>query len=135
MVDPDRFRVWVARLAAPIAFFFAATVLVVLVQRGLESNEGEAGSGTVPTQTDTTTGRGPSATQPDGTTTTPSGGPCLANRTRVREGETLEAIAARCDVPVDQILELNPGIDPLALSVGQKVRIRPVGAQADATQP
>ncbi len=123
MVDPDRFRVWVARLAAPLAFFFAATVLVILVQRGLESDEGEAGSGTAPTEVDATTGAGPSATEPDGTTTTAD--ECLAPRTRVRAGETLEAIAARCKVPLDQILELNPGIDPLALSPGQRVRIRP----------
>jgi LysM repeat protein len=123
VVDPDRFRVWVARLAAPLAFFFAATVLVILVQRGLESGEGEAGSGTAPTEVDTTTDAGPSVTEPDGTTTTAEG--CLANRTRVREGETLEAIAARCEVPLDQIIELNPGIDPLALTPGQRVRIRP----------
>ena len=122
MVDPDRFRVWVARLAAPLAFFFAATVLVILVQRGLESDDSEAGSGTVSTETDTSTTPS-TTTQPDGTTTTAE--ECLANRTRVREGETLEAIAARCDVPLDQIIELNPGIDPLALNPGQRVRIRP----------
>jgi LysM repeat protein len=134
VVDPDRLRVWFARLAAPLAFFFAATVLVILVQRGLESDEGEAGGGTESTQVDTSTTAGPS-TQPDGTTTTKDG-PCLANRTRVREGETLEAIAERCDVPVDQILELNGGIDPLALTPGQKVRIRPAGAEPpDATEP
>ena len=123
MVDPDRLRVWVARLAAPLAFFFAATVLVILVQRGLESGEGEAGSDTA--AGDTTTAPGPSATEPDGTTTTPGEGPCLANRTRVRQGETLESIAARCGVDVDQIIALNPGIDPLALTPGQRVRIRP----------
>jgi LysM repeat protein len=122
VVDPDRFRVWVARLAAPLAFFFAATVLVILVQRGLESDDSEAGSGTGSTAVDTTTTS--TTTEPDGTTTTEDQ-PCLANRTRVREGETLEAIAERCDVPVDQIIELNPGIDPLALSVDQVVRIRP----------
>ena len=127
MVDPDRLRVWVARLAAPLAFFFAATVLVVLVQRGLESNEGEAGSGGTPTET--TTAPGPSATEPDGTTTAPGEGPCLANRTRVRQGDTLESIAARCGVDVDQIIELNPGIDPLALTPGQRVRIRPPATQ------
>ena len=126
MVDPDRLRVWVARLAAPLAFFFAATVLVVLVQRGLESGEGEAGSGTA--SGDTTTA--PTTTSgPDGTTTTRGEGPCLANRTRVREGDTLESIAARCGVDVDQIIELNPGIDPLALSPGQRVRIRPPATQ------
>ena len=126
MVDPDRLRVWFARLAAPLAFFFAATVLVVLVQRGLESGEGEAGSGTA--SGDTTTA--PTTTSgPDGTTTTAGEGPCLANRTRVRQGDTLESIAARCGVDVDQIIELNPGIDPLALSPGQRIRIRPPATQ------
>lgn len=126
MVDPDRLRVWVARLAAPLAFFFAATVLVVLVQRGLESDEGEAGSGTG--SADTTTA--PTTTSgPDGTTTTPGEGPCLANRTKVREGDTLESIAARCEVDVNQIIDLNPGIDPLALTPGQVVRIRPPATQ------
>jgi LysM repeat protein len=126
MVDPDRLRVWVARLAAPLAFFFAATVLVVLVQRGLESGEGEAGSGTASGDTATA----PTTTSgPDGTTTAPGEGPCRANRTRVRQGDTLESIAARCGVDVDQIIELNPGIDPLALSPGQRVRIRPPATQ------
>jgi LysM repeat protein len=49
----------------------------------------------------------------------------VRNRVRVREGDTLESIAARCEVDVDQIIELNPGIDPLALTPGQIVRIRP----------
>ena len=54
MVDPDRLRVWIARLAAPLAFFFAATVLVILVQRALESDAGEAGTaGTSTEQIDT----------------------------------------------------------------------------------
>jgi LysM repeat protein len=128
VVDPDRLRVWVARLAAPLAFFFAATVLVVLVQRGLESGEGEAGSGGTPTEVETPTAT-TTTSGPDGTTTTPGEGPCLANRTRVRQGDTLESIAARCGVDVDQIIELNPGIDPLALSPGHPVRIRPPATQ------
>ena len=54
LVDPDRLRVWIARLAAPLAFFFAATVLVILVQRALESDAGEAGTaGTSTEQVDT----------------------------------------------------------------------------------
>jgi LysM repeat protein len=122
VVDPDRLRVWVARLAAPLAFFFAATVLVVLVQRGLESDEGEAGSGGTPTEVETPT------TEPNGTTTTSAGGACPRPRVRVRPGDTLESIATRCSVDVDQIIELNPGIDPLALTPGQRVRIRPPAA-------
>jgi LysM repeat protein len=125
MVDPDRFRVWVARLAAPLAFFFAATVLVVLVQRGLESDAGEAGSGGTPTEVETPT---TPTTEPNGTTTTAAGGACPRPRVRVRAGDTLESIATRCEVDVDQIIELNPGIDPLALTPGQRVRIRPPAA-------
>jgi hypothetical protein len=133
VVDPDRFRVWVARLAAPLAFFFAATVLVILVQRGLESDEGEAGSGTVTVDTPTTP---TTTTQPDGTTA-PEDRPCLRNRATVSEGDTLESIAERCEVPVDQIIELNPNIDPLALSPGDKVWIRPRGTPfpTETTQP
>ena len=121
MVDPDRLRVWVARLAAPLAFFFAATVLVVLVQRGLESDGGEAGASGGTTQVDATT---TPATQPDGTTTEAPTRPCRRARVRVRQGDTLESIAERCGVSVDEILELNPAIDPLALSPGQLVQIR-----------
>ena len=43
-MNADQIRIWIARLAAPLAFFFAATVLVILVQRALESDAGEAGT-------------------------------------------------------------------------------------------
>jgi LysM repeat protein len=121
MVDPDRLRVWVARLAAPLAFFFAATVLVVLVQRGLESDPTEAVG---PSAGTTETNTGPTTT-PDGTTTAP---PACRRRVRVRSGDTLESIAERCRTTVADILDLNPNIDPLALSPGQLVRVRRAAA-------
>jgi hypothetical protein len=117
LVDPERVRVWAARLAAPVAFFFAATVLVILVQRGFEDDDSEA--------TPTTTGAvatGPTGTGGTGTGTGPSG-----NRPRVyrvQAGDTLESIAARFETDVDVLLELNPNIDPLALSPGQRIRVR-----------
>lgn len=110
---------WAARLAAPVAFFVAATVLVVLVQRGLEdvdSASGPATSGAVDT--------GPTeTTAPDETTDREDG---RGRRFyRVRRGDTLESIAARFEIEVDELVELNPGIDPLALSPGQRIRVRP----------
>jgi LysM repeat protein len=121
LVDPDRIRVWVARLAAPLAFFFAATVLVILVQRALESDPGEAGTTATSTQqADTTT----PTTNPDGTTTTEVPRSCRKLRYRVRPGDTLESIAAKCDVPLDDLLTLNPDIDPLTLNPGDRIRIR-----------
>ncbi|MGH3023649.1 MAG: LysM peptidoglycan-binding domain-containing protein [Gaiellaceae bacterium] len=119
MVSPERVRVWAARLAAPVAFFFAATVLVVLVQRGLEDVDSASG-----TETSETAGTAPTETgEPDGTT---GSAPTSGRRFyRVRRGDTLESIAARFEIGVDELLELNPGIDPLALSPGQRIRVRP----------
>ena len=117
MVDPERVRVWAARLAAPVAFFFAATVLVVLVQRGFEDDDAVA---TGPTTTGAVA-TGP--TETGGRTDTGRG-----NRPRfyrVRAGDTLESIAARFETDVAVLLELNPNIDPLALSPGQRIRIQP----------
>ena len=122
MVDPDRIRVWIARLAAPLAFFFAATVLVILVQRALESDAGEAGtSGTSTEQIDT----GTVTTLPDTTTTTGQPRGCRKQRYVVKSGDTLESISAKCDVPLDELLELNPDIDPLTLNPGDRIRIKP----------
>jgi LysM repeat protein len=41
----------------------------------------------------------------------------------VRSGDTLAAIADRFGTSVDRLMELNPGIDPQALRVGQPIRI------------
>jgi LysM repeat protein len=122
LVDPDRIRVWVARLAAPLAFFFAATVLVILVQRALESDAGEAGTnGTQTGLVDT----GVTTTEEEPTTTSEVPRACRRARYRVENGDTLESIAAKCEVPLDELLELNPDIDPLTLNPGDRIRIRP----------
>lgn len=53
----------------------------------------------------------------------------LRNRTTrapaysVRSGDTLGTIADRFGTTVDQLLVLNPGIDPRALRVGQSLRV------------
>lgn len=41
----------------------------------------------------------------------------------VRSGDTLGTIADRFGTTVDRLLELNPGIDPRALRVGQPLRV------------
>ena len=107
---------WAARLAAPVAFFFAATVLVILVQRGFEDDDADAGP----------TVSGAVETIPTGTGTTTTTGPQAGGRRfyRVRAGDTLESIAAQFQTDVDVLLELNPEIDPLALSPGQRIRVR-----------
>jgi LysM repeat protein len=104
-------KVWTARLAAPAAFFGAAIALILLVQRGLDSGDA-AGATTTPVIT---------------TPTTPTESTTTAARERriyrVRRGDTLESIAEKFDTTVDDLLQLNPNIDPLALSPGQKIRV------------
>jgi LysM repeat protein len=120
-VNPDKLRIWVARLAAPLAFFFAAVILVVLVQRALD-REQDTSSSAAASNTDTTdTG---TTTTPGVTDTTDLPRACQKRNYRVRPGDTLEVIAARCQTTVDVLLELNPDIDPLALSPGQKVHLQ-----------
>ena len=41
----------------------------------------------------------------------------------VRSGDTLGTIAERFGTTVDELLVLNPGIDPHALRVGQSLRV------------
>ena len=98
------------RIAAPAAFFLAATILVVLIERGLNGDS----------QTPTT--MLPTTSAPD-TTTTAGTTTSKKKIYRVKAGDTLESIAAKFDTTVDDLLALNPNVDPLALSPGQKIRV------------
>ena len=107
---------WAARLAAPVAFFVAAAVLIALVQGALSSSD--TGTEATPSTTASTTGE---TTPP---TTTGRGGSTGRRRFyRIRSGDTLESIALRFDTTTAALSELNPDIDPLALRPGQRVRV------------
>jgi LysM repeat protein len=108
---------WGARLLAPAAFFTAVTVLVLVVQSSLsqETQESSPGVAAVNTTTEATT---------TGATTTTTTGPVSRRFYRIQAGDTLEAIALRFDTTVDDLLQLNPGIDANALTPGQRIRIR-----------
>lgn len=42
----------------------------------------------------------------------------------VRRGDTLEAIAARFGTSASELARLNPGIDPIGLGVGRRIRVK-----------
>jgi len=42
----------------------------------------------------------------------------------VQSGDTLGSIAQKYTTTVDELMTLNPGIDPTALRVGQRVRVK-----------
>ncbi len=94
----DEARRRAARIAAPIAFLLAVTVTVVLVRSGLQSPAAEP----------------------------PPTAPRVAEERSVvvRDGDTLVAIAAVHGTTVAELRRLNPGIDPVALTAGQRIRVR-----------
>jgi len=96
-----------ARVAAPLAFLAAVTVAVLLVRSGLD----EASSRSEPTV--------PTATAPTTTSPNPS-----RRFYRIRAGDTLAVIAPRFGLTEVQLLALNPGIEPTALRIGQRIRVR-----------
>jgi LysM repeat protein len=109
-----RERNWLARVAAPLAFLVLATLGVVAVRAALQEGDSAAtATVTVTTTTETTTNE-----QPAGTTTKRRG-----KFYRVQSGDTLETIAEKHGTTVEALLELNPGIDPVALNIGQRIRV------------
>lgn len=87
-----------ARILAPAALLLAVTIAVLLVRAGLQDGE-------------------PAGDRPGITAVEP-------RFHVVTAGETLASIASRYGVDVDQIRDLNPGIDPVSLAVGSRVRVR-----------
>lgn len=106
------------RLIAPAALILFAIVLVlVLSTSGLGGGERE-------------TGKSPAAaprTEPT-TTERPSSEPPQKAVYVVEPGDTLGAIAAETDVPVETLQELNPELDPQTLVSGQEIKLREEGS-------
>ena len=106
-------RSWLARIVAPVVFFAAVTLLVLLVQHSLE-DEGTATPSTVAA----------APAPPSASTRTAAQRKPTKRYYRVQTGDTLESIAGKYDTTVPDLLALNPNIDPLALSPGERIRVR-----------
>jgi LysM repeat protein len=111
-----RGRARLARYAAPAAFLAAATVAILLVRSGLEN-----GDVTTPPATTNVTTTAAATTTTRGTTTTSAAG---AEFYEIQRGDTLAVIADEHDTTVEQLLVLNPDVDPVALTVGQRIRVK-----------
>ena len=129
-MDPRR-RKELARYGAPAAFLAAVTIAVILIKSGLSGGSGSTTTvGLFPTTTraaTTTTSTTtklvlttPQASTATTTETTTPGAEYYA----VKSGDTLGSIAQKYGTTVDELMTLNPGIDPTALLIGQKLRIK-----------
>jgi LysM repeat protein len=100
------------RYGAPAAFLLAVTIAVLLVRAGLKTDAAPVTDSIATTVSTTTT-----------ITTTPVP-PRRRRFYRLRAGETLSDVAIRFGTSVEQLLALNPGIEPTNLTVGQRVRVK-----------
>jgi LysM repeat protein len=127
-MDPRR-RKELARYGAPAAFLAAVTIAVILIKSGLSGGSGSTTTvGLFPTTTrtaTTTTTTKLVLTTPQATTaTTTETTTPAAEYYAVHSGDTLGSIAQKYGTTVDELMTLNPGIDPTALDIGQKLRVK-----------
>jgi LysM repeat protein len=121
-MDPGRRRE-LTRFGVPAAFLLAVTIAVLLIKAGLD----DSGSATTTVASPTTTAR----TTTQATTTklvlTGTAGtataPADAQYYVIQSGDTLGGIAANHDTSVEQLLTLNPDLDPNALQPGARIRV------------
>jgi LysM repeat protein len=111
-------RPLVARLAAPAAFLLAVTVAVLLIRSSLGDDEA---SPRRVTTTETRRATPPVLSTGRRTTTAPA---AAQEFYEIRAGDTLGTVASRYETTVEAIVGLNPGIDPVGLQVGQRVRVK-----------
>ena len=105
------------RFAAPAAFLVAVTIAALLIRAGFEA--GSSGSPAGTTAVGTTTTRSATTTTASTSTTTTT-----ARRFyTIQAGDTLDVVAAKYGTTVDDLVALNPGVDPHALRIGQKIRV------------
>jgi LysM repeat protein len=101
-----------ARFVAPLALVAFALALYVVVSNTTKDDAGSKGAqGTA---------------RPAGATPTPARkGSKRRRRTyTVKAGDTPSGIAQKTGVPLEQILALNPKLDPQTLSPGTKIKLR-----------
>ena len=125
-MDPRRRRE-LTRYGAPAAFLAAVTIAVILIKAGLNSGTGSTTtvglSTTAATTTNPTTTKLVLTAPPSTTATTETTTPGVEYYA-VQSGDTLGSIAQKYGTTVDALTTLNPGIDPTALHIGQRIRVK-----------
>jgi len=122
-MDPRRRRE-LTRFAAPAAFLAAATIAVLLIKAGLSGGDSATTPtvGALPTAAPTTTHPRTTTklvlTTSTGTATAPGAAYYV-----IKSGDTLGSIALKYDTTVEELLRLNPDVDPNALHPGDRIRV------------
>jgi LysM repeat protein len=101
-----------ARVVAVTALVCAIVVILFVVVTSLDEGGGGSGKG------------GGSKHQVTQGETKKGGNGNFKGAYVVQNGDTLSSIAHETGVPVSQIIELNPGVDPQILISGEKLKLR-----------
>jgi LysM repeat protein len=108
-VDRGRATRW----AAPVALLAAVTIGALVVRAGFQ----QGGHHAAKSPTTTVTSKTKKKKHPQGTKG--------HHRTyTIEAGDTLGSIASKTGTTVARLEQLNPGIDPTALHVGQTIRVQ-----------
>ncbi|MFL5980802.1 MAG: LysM peptidoglycan-binding domain-containing protein [Gaiellaceae bacterium] len=119
-MDPERSRE-LKRYGVPAAFLLAVTIAVLLVKSGLDDSE-PATTAAAPTTTARTTTQ-QTTTKLVLTTTPATTSVADAQYYVIETGDTLGGIASSYDTTVEELLSLNPDLDPNALQPGTRIRV------------
>jgi LysM repeat protein len=102
-----------ARFLAPLALVVVIVALFMVVNSSMKDSSKPGTSGQTTSQpTATPSGKGKKRERK---------GP---RRYTVKSGDTPSSIADKTGVPLEEILRLNPDLDPQTLSPGQRIRLR-----------
>ena len=110
-----RYGQLVARIAAPAAFLLAATIAVLLVRAALR-DESQPPPRATTAVTTTAANQRPARGRPR--TDRQAG-----NVYVVQSGDTFGTIADAHGTSVARLVQLNPRVNPRALTVGQRIRV------------
>ena len=111
------------RYGTPAAFLAAATVAVLLIKAGLDTSDSQSTTARTQTTAAHTAPPPPTTTIVLSDQTSTATTPTNAQYYVIQAGDTLGAIAARYNTTVEELMTLNPGLDPNALHPGDRIRV------------
>lgn len=112
-----------ARLLAPTALVATALALLLILSGGGAEPTSDNGTASPAQNTTTESGSDQEASgSGDGEDSGSEGGG--RRRYTVKPGDTPSGIAEKVGIPLEELLDLNPEVDPQTLSPGQKLRLR-----------